>query len=108
MPSSSMSPEKPRSIAAQTESRGAVEHSTCCSQASHRAQTLCGFSAGGLRGDLFLPALSDPDPCIAFSAGGLRGDLFLPALSDPDPCIAPRARKRRHPSGFHDEEENNW
>jgi hypothetical protein len=50
MPSSSVSLEKPRSIAAHTGTQG---------------------------------------------AGGLRGDLFLPSLSDPDPCIAPIAHKRR-------------
>jgi hypothetical protein len=82
MPSSSVSLEKPRSIAARTETQDVMEHSACRPRAPDRATTPCGFSAGGL-----------------------RDDLFLPNLSDPDPCIAPRARKQRHASWINEHEE---
>jgi hypothetical protein len=84
MPSSFMSLEKPRSLAAHTGTQD-VEHTTHCPKALHPGPAVCGFSAGAP-----------------------RGDLFLPALSDPDPCIAPRARKRRDASWIHDQKETNW
>jgi hypothetical protein len=84
MPSSSMALENPQSIAAPAVTQDAADHSGHCLQAPHRVSTVCGFSAGGP-----------------------RDDLFLPALSDPDPCIAPRARKRRQASWISDHQETN-
>jgi hypothetical protein len=43
-----------------------------------------------------------------FNAGGLPGDLHLPGLNDPDPCIAPCARNRRKANSRDDDEEKHW